>query len=242
MTEEENASVESPAEEAQQEVAHPAETENVQKSQEETQEKKARDDQAYNWAEARRKMQELERQNRELSDRVGRIKDPEAPKEEEPSLAEDDLPTYGHVKKFHSKREKELEKRIEQRVEQKVRAELASTTLKLRYPDYDAIVTNENIELLKQQKPELALSLAHNPDPYAQAVAVYDALKMMGIGVVQKSSADKEKALKNAQKPLSVNAVAKSSAIGQAHMFENGLTPELKSQLWKEMQDCAKRA
>ncbi len=51
---------------------------------------------------------------------------------------------------------------------------------------------------------------------------------------------EKQKAIANSQKPVSVNAVTKSSAIGNAHMFENGLTPELKKSLWDEMERARK--
>jgi len=237
MTEEENASVE---DQSSQEVAQPAEAENVQERQESPESAKARNGAEYNWAETRRQLKEQERQIRERDEYIARIKGQEqaSSKEEEINLSEDDLPTYGHVKKAWKKGKKEMVDEIRR----EVRAEIAQSTLKLRYPDYDDIVTSENIEILKNQKPELAATLASASDPYAQAVAVYDALKMIGADVPKRNSLEKEKALKNAQKPLSVNAVAKQSAIGQAHIFENGLTPELKKQLRKEMEDARRRA
>jgi hypothetical protein len=50
----------------------------------------------------------------------------------------------------------------------------------------------------------------------------------------------KQRALANSQKPVSVNAVTKNSAIGNAHMFENGLTKELKKSLYDEMKNAMK--
>ena len=99
---------------------------------------------------------------------------------------------------------------------------------------------------MKQQEPELAQSLWNlRDDPYAQGVAAYKLIKKLGIGKEEEEQGDsveKKKAIENSKKPLSVQAVSKSSAIGNAHLFENGLTKELKKQLWSEMQEAKKRA
>lgn len=239
MNEEETMSVETPLQEAQ-EVAPPTESEQRPVTAEEA---RKRNDAEYNWAETRRKLQEQERQIRERDAYIAQLKNQHQPEpEEEISLAEDDLPTYGHVKKAWKKQEQKLKEELRQ----EIKTELAQSTLKLRFPDFDEIVTQENIEILNQQAPELALSLRDTKDPYIQSVSVYRALKMIGVSGSNKPSPslanEKEKAIKNAQKPLSVNAVAKQSALGEAYKFENGLTPELKSQLYREMQECIKRS
>lgn len=232
MPDDENQSVEA---QSPQDVAQPSDEGNVEVRQEEAPAvKPSRQDQDYNWAEARRKREELERQNQELAQRLRDLEN----KDEEVHLNEDDLPTYGNVKKVLKKSGKDLKEEIRR----EVKAEMAQTTLKLHYPDFDQIVTPENIELLKQHKPALARTLALNSDPYDQAVAAYDAIKMAGFGKEMPKSNDKEKAIKNAAKPVSVNAVTKNSALGNAHLFENGLTPELKKQLWSEMQQAMKGA
>ncbi len=234
MTEEETISVEQEA----QGVTEAAESEEVQEAPAETNVKK-RKDVDYNWAEARRKMHELDRQNRDLAERLERMQKAQTPEIDELSkLADDDIVTKAQANKL-------AERRARQIAEEVIKQHQASTVeerIKARYGDFDQVVTPENIEILKQRKPSLALSLAHNPDPFAQAEAVYEALKMMGTGEEVVKNADKERAIKNSQKPVSVNSAAKTSALGNAHLFENGLTPELKKQLWKEMEDCRKRA
>jgi hypothetical protein len=77
-------------------------------------------------------------------------------------------------------------------------------------------------------------------DPYAQAVAAYKMLKKQGIGDMARLQPQKAKALENSRKPVSVQTVTKSSAIGEVHKFDNGLTPELRKELWKEMQQAMK--
>lgn len=239
MSAEVNTSVE---EEIPQEVPQPTETENVQeKPKESAGDAKSRNDQEYNWAEARRKMQELERKNQELESKYSQLQKPHAPEEEIDELdklADDDIITKGQTKK--------LAARMAQQIAEKIIKEREASTvderLSLKFPDFAQVVTKENIELLKEQEPELALTLYHNPDPYAQSIAAYKLLKKLGIGAdVETKSPEKEKALKNAQKPVSVNAATKQSAIGNAHLFENGLTKDLKAQLWSEMQEARKR-
>ncbi len=237
MTEEENQSVET----EQVEAAAPAtESENVQERQETAEERKKRNDVEYNWAEARRKMQEQDRVIKELSENINRMKNPAPPVEDDglDKLADDDIVTAGHARKIATKMAK---KAAQEAIRERDLATL-DERMKTKYSDFAEVTTQENVELLKKQKPELFMSVLHNPDPNAQAVALYDALKMIGVASENKSSLDKEKAIKNSQKPLSVNAVSKQSAIGNAHIFENGLTTDLKKSLWNEMKEAMKRA
>jgi len=235
MTEEETLSVEPQV----QEVAQPAESDVVPQDAPETpaQEKK-RNTAEYNWAEARRKMQDLEQQNRQMQEQMSRLK-PEAPVQDEDDLGigDTDLAEGKHLKSL-SKEIKQLRSLLK---EQQVST--VDSKLQLKFPDFGQVVTAENIETLKQNEPELADSLRHLPDPYTKGVAAYKLLKKLGISQESApSSPERDKARANTQKPISVNAVTKQSAIGNVHLFENGLTKELKASLWKEMQEMSKRA
>lgn len=239
MSDEENKDVE---QEAQAVVpATENEQEQADTSKEQPKSAKSKNDAEYNWAETRKKMQELDRQNRELADKLNAMEKPKAPvhndDDELDKLGDDDIMTKAQAKRLATKMAKEVVGDI-------IKQRDASTVderLSNKFSDFANVVTKENIELLKQDEPELAMSLYHNPDPFQQGVAAYKMLKRLGIGEEVKNSPEKEKAQKNASKPVSVNAVSKNSAIGNAHLFENGLTPELKAQLLKEMRDAAKR-
>lgn len=237
MSAEANPSVEEAV--PQEEVTQPAQEAVQDKPKESAEEIRHRNDVEYNWAEARRKMQELERQNRELADKVTQIQQPKQVVEEDEldKLADDDIITKGHAKKLAAK----MAQQIAEQVVKQREASTIDERLSVKFPDFAQVVSKENIELLKEQEPELALTLYHNPDPYGQGVAAYKLLKKLGIGGDVPKNEEKEKALKNAQKPVSVNAVTKQSAIGNAHLFENGLTKDLKAQLWTEMQEARKR-
>lgn len=224
----------------QQEVASPESTDQQQPDrQEETPQPRKRNDVEHNWAETRRVMKEQERRMQMYEEELQRLRQQAKTPEEDSleKLADDDLTTVAHAKKIAARVAKEAaEAALRQR-----EAETVDERLQAKYSDFDDVVSQENIEYLKLNEPELAFSLrALANDPYAQGVAAYKLLKKI---VPQKQSVpvEKLKAEKNVQKPISVNAAPKASTpLGNAHMFENGLTPELKAQLYKEMQEARK--
>jgi hypothetical protein len=201
---------------------------------------KKSEDQDRNWKETRRKMQELERKAKEQEELISQLRGPQkAPETDElDKLGDEDIVTKGQAKKLAAKMAEEIaQKVIRERENATVEDRLNS-----KFQDFSQVVTRENIELLKETEPELAMSLAQNTDQYSQGIAAYKLLKRLGIGeeVAKEPVKEKQKAIANSQKPLSVNAVTKTSAIGNAHMFENGLTPELKKSLWEEMERARK--
>lgn len=235
MTEEEtnNVALEEPA------VVEATESESPKEPQGNTHEDKRRKDEAYNWAEANRLIKETKEQNKALAEQLKQLQKPPAPPEIDDldQLADDDILTKGQAKKLN-------EKMARQAAQDAIRQYQNSTVddrLQAKFPDFADIVTPEAIEELKQTEPELAFSLSSTADPYAQGVAAYKLLKKMGKTENMADIAEKKKAITNSQKPVSVNSVVKNSAIGNAHLFENGLTPELKANLWKEMQEARKR-
>ena len=238
MTEEEN------QESVNEAVAQPSESgEQQDVPQEEVQRPPERviDDQERNWKEARRKMQELERRTEEQDVLIKRLQGQPQKQVDDDDLAklsDDDIVTAKQARSLATKMARQV-------AEETIRQREASTVderLKARFSDYEDVVTPENIQVLKQQDPELVQSLyALSNDPYAQAVAAYKMLKRTGVGDMAKQPPQKSKAIENSKKPVSVQSVTKSSAIGNVHNFENGLTPELRKQLQKEMEEAAKR-
>lgn len=235
MSEEQNVSVE----EQSQEAVAQAE---VQSDNEQAQAQPARNDAEYNWSEMRRQMREKDREIAELRDQFSSITRKNAPPPEEDELAklaEDDILTVSQAKKLATKLARQTAEQILKERENST----VDERIQSRYPDFMSTVTPENIEILKQTKPHLAKALLKfADDPYAQSELAYEYIKTYVPQVDKKASLDKKKAEENSKKPLSVQAAPKHSAIGQAHQFENGLTPELKNQLWQEMQNIKKMA
>lgn len=201
-------------------------------------EQRKRNDAEYNWAEMRRVKEELERGRErdreelaELRRQVQQFKSPSP--EEEDSISDDEYAEGRHLKRL-KKELNELKSSMQQK-------ELSSMDerLHLRFTDYEEVMTPENVKLAEKLEPELAKVIGTYTDPYEKRVSAYRLIKRL-TAKQEGPSAEKKKAEANSQKPLSVNAVTKNSAIGNAHLFENGLTPELKNQLYKEMREAMK--
>jgi len=116
--------------------------------------------------------------------------------------------------------------------------------IKANFPDFDQVVSQDNVAILNQEEPELAASLRDTQDIYTKAAAAYKAIKRMGIykdeSVFMK---EKEIAIVNSKKPrplTSVNPQQGDSPLSKANAFANGLTPELREQLRREMYDARK--
>ena len=192
-----------------------------------------RKDADYNWQEARRKMAELERIAREQQAVIDRLsKSTKTEEDEIDKLSNDDILTVAQAKKLGERREKIAQLELQHQKEE---------ILRLKYPDIDQVLSQENIALFEQTEPELAESLAAlSGDPIKMRQAAYKLIKKTVIPTTA-PSLEKKKAEQNAKKPVSVQSVTKQSAIGNASLFENGLTPELRKQLYAEMQQAMKQ-
>lgn len=222
MSEEENAVVDQQDQAyAEPEASNDSHEEVSNKS--ENSEQSVRNDAEKNWAEMRRAMREKDRKIDELERRFAEFSNP---KQKESDEDKDDLMTRADLDRYWEKKE---QKRLAEEAEDRVR---------LRHRDFDDVFTKENIELFLEQERELAETLQYISDPYKQAETAYKMLKKFGKST--DAIHDRKKAEANSKKPVSVQAVTKSSAIGDAHRFENGLTKELKKSLYEEMQKAMK--
>ena len=162
--------------------------------------------------------------------------------EPEYTLSEDALVEGKHLAAYN-KKIRRLEEQINS-YQQYNNSVTTETRLKAQYPDFDRVVSKENVEALKAQYPELAHSLSANPDLYTKAVSTYTLMKKLNIAVDEVTMADRERAQKNAAKPrplVSVSPQQGDSPLARANAFAEGLTPDLQKQLLKEM-ELARRA
>lgn len=198
-----------------------------------------------NWTVLREK---AERAERERDEAIRYIKEMQArPQTAEPeteedlsvSVEEDALVEGKHLSKV-SKQIKQLKEQLKQQQQQNT---LSATEMKLKsqYPDFDAIVSKENLENLRFAYPEIANTINSSTDLYSKAVSAYTMIKKLGI--VQSDSFQEEKELvqKNAAKPrplASVSPQQGDSPLSKANAFASGkLTDELKKQLYREMME-----
>lgn len=163
------------------------------------------------------------------------------PEEDDDGIAEDELVEGKHFKKVA----RELKSLKQQLKEQESRATTSAAELRLKaqYSDFDAVVSRDNIDDLRENYPEIAATLASSKDLYSTGVAAYTMIKRLGIGAPDAYAKDREKAEKNASKPrplASVSPQQGDSPLSHANAFANGLTNDLKEQLRKEMNEARK--
>jgi hypothetical protein len=152
------------------------------------------------------------------------------------NLGNDELAEGKHLKAVVNE-VKKLKNELKQYQQQSV-SSLVSTRLKMEYPDIEKVVTKENIEVLAAQYPELASTLSSSTDLYNQGVSAYTLIKKLGIMPEDNFQNDRIRTQLNANKPRPLTSISPQqgdSPLSHANAFANGLTDELKSQLYKEM-------
>ncbi|MEE8209012.1 MAG: hypothetical protein V3T88_08705 [Nitrosomonadaceae bacterium] len=194
-----------------------------------------------NLAKMREAKEKVEQEKLELQQRLLQYEQLSSkPKEEEATYRDDDFIEGKHLKKEMDSVKKQLKA-----YESQAKEAADETKLKSRYSDFDKVVTNETIVKLKEEDPEFAETIALSQSSlYARGTSTYKRIKELGIYVEDKHEADRAKAQENAAKPKPMNSISPQtgdSALSMANAFANGLTPDLKKQLWKEMQDASKR-
>lgn len=156
---------------------------------------------------------------------------------EESEEDQNELIERRHLKKYDSELQK-MRREVES-----TRQSLAEQRLKQLYPDFDKVVTESTIAEFKSQNPEIATSLSQTGDLYATGKAVYSLIKSTGIYKDESYAADKQRAEYNTAKPRPSNSISPQrgeTPLSHANAFANGLTDDLKKQLWKEMEQARK--
>ncbi len=192
------------------------------------------------------------RQLREKSDRIARERDEamsrlreyeskakaqESPSDDDEfSIGPDDLAEGKHLSKVQ-RQIKKLKEEINT-YKQQTSTMTTEARLKTQYPDFDTVVSRDNVEEFRASYPELAQTLNASTDLYATAVSAYTLIKKFGIGQQNAYNAEKEIIQKNAAKPRPLTSVSPQQGdtpLSRANAFANGLTEDLKEQLRKEM-------
>ena len=157
----------------------------------------------------------------------------------EQELGDDDLVEGKHLRKGLS----DMRETIRQNA-----LETIPDKIKSKFKDFDDVVTKKSLEILKKTEPELFLTLQvadgkkmSADDLFVKGISAYKMIKSLGITPENKELTNKKQQVEsNHNKPMSAQAIKGSGAIHEANAFANGLTPELKKQLYKEMVEAAK--
>lgn len=166
--------------------------------------------------------------------------------EQDFAIDEDALVEGKYVKKVVSEI-KSLKKQLETFKNQTSQISVEAK-IKAHFPDFEEVVSKENVEILNAEYPEIAQSLKDTKDIYAKAKAAYTVMKKFGIGQIDQElimkQKEKIKAVANVSKPrplASISPQQGDSPLSRANAFANGLTKDLQAQLLKEMMEAKKR-
>jgi hypothetical protein len=187
------------------------------------------------------------RKLREKADRADQLeRELRAIQEQQKSASQEDFLTFGDdelVEGKHLKRAYQKMKNDFEAYKQQSSAMTAEARLKSQYSDFDTVVTPDTIATLRDEYPEIAATITSNKDMYTQAVAAYTLIKKLYTIPQEQYSEDKNRIQSNAAKPRPVSSMSPQSGespISRANAFAGGLTPDLKKQLFKEMQESKK--
>lgn len=201
--------------------------------------------QAINLKNLREAKVRAERERDELLKRVAAIEEANKPKETPPvedfSIAPDDLVEGKHLSRYDRKI-KELELQL-QNYQQQSTATAVEAKLHAQYPDFNSVVTEDNVKMLGSLHPEIAQTISASGDLYSKAVSAYTLIKKLGITPQNTYDSERARAQENASKPRPLASVAAQQGDGpltKANAFADGLTEDLKKQLHREMIEAIK--
>ena len=159
--------------------------------------------------------------------------------DEEVYLGPDEIAEGKHLSQVEKKVRK-LEEQLWQ-YQQKTTEMTAEAALKSKYPDFERVVSSENIKALKEEYPTVADSINSNQNIYSKAEAAYIMIKKLDIHKEDIFKEERMAVQKNISKPKPIASLSPQqgdSPMSKANAFANGLTPELQAQLRKEMDEA----
>ena len=219
-----------------QEVVSPADEEVVVDVDESEEPKKGSSE--YNFRELR---SQLESQKRVVDEQQHRIRELEygSAKPESPTddidldkLDGDDFLTVKQAKQMALRQAEELlKKRDFDQLEDRVR---------MKFKDYDDVVSEENVKKLVEDDNDLADTLRNSPNPYTVAYKLIKKSHFFKESEDGKKYKDETNSLKkNAQKPGSSNSVS-AKPLAQASAYANRGAQDM-NELYREMTEYASR-
>jgi len=169
----------------------------------------------YNW-------RQMEEKNKQLQHKVWELeqkdKSQTATQQEKEKLSEeeDDIPTKKEARAIF---QEEIQKA--ERAKQPLAA-------KQNHSDFTQVVSNENIEKLKQEDPEIESLIMLSQNPYER---LYKEIKKAEFYKSQNLTKESEERIaENSKKPISSNSIGKQRPLSYANDYAKG-----DPNLWKEM-------
>jgi len=220
------------------------ETINTEQEQPIEEQKHTQNSTEVNIVKLREAKEKAERERAELAARVEELQKqnvtPGPDQEEIQDYGDEDFVEGKHLKSEIDRVKKQLEAYKAQQATISDEARL-----KQAYSDFDSVVNKDNLAKLKEMDPETAETIAlSQASLYTRGAAAYKRIKELNLIVQDNHQQDRARAEGNVAKPRPMNSVSPQqgdSPLSMANAFANGLTPELKRQLLKEMQEASKK-
>lgn len=166
----------------------------------------------------------------------------QAPKAQDYAIDPDDYVEGKHLAKYD--RDIQALKQQVEGYQQHAAAMGVENKLNAEYPDFNSVVTKENLDMLRKAYPPIGVVIDSSPDLYSKASSAYTMIKQFGFATDPAIEKQRVMAEGNVAKPrplASVNPQQGAGALSRANEFAQGLTKERKAELNREMRECAKR-
>jgi hypothetical protein len=167
-------------------------------------------------------------------------------------LDDDGLAENKHIKLMH-KQMQAMQKQIQMqkqeaiRIQQQTQESMIETRIRATYPDFDKVVSNDNLALLGQMYPSMARTINSSPDLFDKAVSAYTLIKQFGISKDMTPNQDAARAINNINKPRPLSSISPSrgqtsnSPLTRVNGFANAnTTAERRKSAYEEMIEAAR--
>lgn len=198
-----------------------------------------------NYKTLRAKTKKLTKERDDYARRLQEIESSRQPVQEKPVEQETSYDPDAYVEGKHlSKVEKELKRLQEEvvRYQRQSTESAAEVRLKNEFPDFDAVVNDENIQLLAELEPALAETIRNSSSNlYSKAVTAYKMIKKLGLAPDATMDADKRKIAANMAKPKPLASIKSQSPLSQAASFSETISADERKAYYAEMLESRKR-
>lgn len=184
--------------------------------------------QARNFKMLREQAEAVARENQELKRRLeSQVKPDKRTNPNDDDLIDGKL--YNYQQEYIDRKLKEVDTKIQQN-----QMIMTENLIRSQCPDFDNVVTEENLAKLTKQHPEIAATINSSQDFKSKAISAYKLIKKLDIYNTQ-TNRDKELIAQNSAKPKPSNALPKTeSDLSRANAFATGMTDAEKEARYKQ--------
>lgn len=219
----------------------------IETVQQQQQRRYTEEQQNRNFAELRRREEQKDRELELMRREIDQLRLSQYKPQSKDEFPKDALAEVHQVEKIVEARLKERDEQYRKQLEQE-RATQAERALNLQYKDLYQVLSQENLRRLELEEPEIAASIASNPDTYSAKVAAYKQIKKLGISEENYNAQRvNERLSQNLQRPKNPAALAPRqgsqalSAAPPSTGFAETITDDMASRYRKEMEEAISR-